>query len=124
MNIVLKILGYLALCLLEVAKVWGCVSIIEGIRKIREERKKEKQKREKEYPYLPFGEVTPHYGWSYELVHGKWAYIIWYHEDGKPIHSVMISLKNSRANIISMCKAIETMYRVPVPTKEASNDLS
>ena len=122
MNIFLKILAVIGFVFLEITKVWGCVVIIENIRKIREKRKKEKQNREKEYPYLPFGEVTPHYGWSYELVHGKWSYIIWYHEDGKPIHSVMISSKNSRTNIISMCKAIETMYRVPVSAKEETTN--
>lgn len=118
MDIVWKILACIALALLELIQVWACMSIVEGIRKFRELRKKEKKKKEKDYPYLPFGAVTEHYGWSYELVHGRWVYIIWYHEDGKPIHSVMISFKNSRTNIISMCKAIETMYRVPVPTKE------
>jgi hypothetical protein len=122
MDIVLKILAVIGIILLEFIKVSMILWNTKDIRKFREERKKEKQKREKEYPYLPFDEVTPHYGWSYELVHGKWSYIIWYHEDGKPIHSVMISLKNSRANIIRMCEAIETMYRVPVPTKEEENN--
>ena len=70
MNIFLKSLVVIGLAILEITKVWGCVVIIENIRKFREERKKEKQKREKEYPYLPFGEVTQHYGWSYELVRG------------------------------------------------------
>lgn len=117
MDIVWKILGYLALVLLEFVKVATVMSIVNDIRKIREERKKEKERRDKEknkdYPYLPFDPVTAHYGWSYESVLGKFGYIIWYHENGKPIHSVVFHSKNSRKCVEDMCRGLEGMLRFP-----------
>lgn len=117
MDIVLKILAGMGLVILEVIQVWACVSIIEDIRKFRETRKKEKESKDKEknkhYPYLPFDPVTEHYGWSYESVYGKFKYIIWYHENGKQIHSVLFSDKKSRTAVEELCRGCEMMCRFP-----------
>lgn len=79
---------------------------------------KKKPKNKTDYPYLPFGLVTKHFGWSYEYdeKRHRWGYVIWYVSDypgnidcGKPC--VIDRLKRaSRSEADEICKKLENTY--------------
>ena len=72
-------------------------------------RLKRKHKDPHAYPYLSFGLVTDHYGWSYEKLNGKWRYLIWRSVDGleNKHDDYPVSSRKTRAGAIEECHYLE-----------------
>lgn len=113
---ILEIIFITGICSLLCVAVIGClVSVVTDIKKIRNMKK---PKNKTDYPYLPLGMVTEHFGWSYEYVDKEgWRYIIWYKSSfcsvtGGP--SVPVKYENlkpkSRVEADSMCRRLENDY--------------